>query len=106
MRLPGNVWDFGHCSGGRGGPTENEDHPARFPYRLARDAVLCFSNEGDLVVDPFVGSGTSLIAALDHDRRFLGGDNGDRERDGKPWVDIARDIAAGRYAQMMIGEVA
>lgn len=96
----GNVLAYGKVGRGNGGPTENEGHPARFPYALAADIVACFSNHGDLVVDPFLGSGTSMIAALDGGRRFFGGDLLCRTSDGKPWVDVARDLARDRYAQL------
>jgi len=112
--LPSTLWAYGNVSKGGGGPTENENHPARFPYRLARDVVLCFSNPGDLVVDPFLGSGTSLVAALDHGRRFFGGDllaRDRRDEKGRPlpghgdlWIDVAQQIAVDRYAQRILFE--
>ena len=49
-------------------------HPAVFPYKLAEDHVLTWSNEGDLVFDPFMGSGTTGIAALSNGRSFIGCD--------------------------------
>jgi hypothetical protein len=99
LKLPGTVWNYANTGAGHGGPTENEGHPARFPYALAADIVACFSNPGDLVVDPFVGSGTALVAALDGGRRFFGGDLLARGSDGMPWVDVARGIAEERYSQ-------
>ena len=47
-------------------------HPAVFPLRLAKDHILSWSNEGDLIFDPFLGSGTTRIAAYDTNRRFIG----------------------------------
>lgn len=47
-------------------------HPAPFPEQLAKDHILSWSNEGDLVYDPFMGSGTTGKMALDTDRRFIG----------------------------------
>ena len=47
-------------------------HPAVFPYQLAEDHILTWSNEGDLVFDPFTGSGTTASAALCNNRRFIG----------------------------------
>jgi len=43
-------------------------HPATFPISLARKVIELFSHKGELVLDPFVGSGTTLIAANDCDR--------------------------------------
>lgn len=47
-------------------------HPAKFPEALAHDHILSWSNEGDLVFDPFLGSGTTAKMALQLKRRFLG----------------------------------
>ena len=47
-------------------------HPAVFPYELARDHILSWSNEGDTVFDPFLGSGTTMQAALINGRKFIG----------------------------------
>ena len=47
-------------------------HPAVFPYQLAEDHILTWSNEGDLIFDPFTGSGTTASAALCNNRKFIG----------------------------------
>lgn len=47
-------------------------HPAVFPYQLAEDHILTWSNEGDLIFDPFTGSGTTASAALCNNRNFIG----------------------------------
>ena len=47
-------------------------HPATFPYKLACDHIISWSNEGDTVLDPFLGSGTTRIAAYDLNRQFIG----------------------------------
>jgi len=39
-------------------------HPATFPISLAKKVISLFTHEGELVLDPFVGSGTSLVAAF------------------------------------------
>lgn len=49
-------------------------HPATFPISLAKKVVELFSHEGELVLDPFVGSGTTLVAAQDLNRNALGFD--------------------------------
>lgn len=49
-------------------------HPAMFPMRLAKDHILSWSNEGDLVYDPFIGSGTTAIASINLSRNYLGSD--------------------------------
>ncbi len=47
-------------------------HPAVFPYTLARDHVLSWSNPGDIVLDPFMGSGTTGLACKETGRQFIG----------------------------------
>jgi DNA modification methylase len=60
-----NVWEI---------PPTKQDmgHPAPFPESLARDHIATWSNPGDLVLDPFCGSGTTARAALDLGRNFIG----------------------------------
>lgn len=52
----------------------NNDHPAKFPIELATRVIRLFSAPGDLVLDPFVGSGTTALAAIKESRRYLGFD--------------------------------
>ena len=47
-------------------------HPAMFPEALAKDHILTWSNERDLVLDPFAGSGTTLKMAKQNNRDYLG----------------------------------
>jgi DNA modification methylase len=49
-------------------------HPATFPISLAKKIIELFSHEGELVLDPFVGSGTTLLAAKDINRNAVGFD--------------------------------
>ena len=50
----------------------NEEHEAQFPEELARRVIRLFSAPGDLVLDPFVGSGTTAAVAAAEGRRYLG----------------------------------
>ena len=47
-------------------------NPTQKPLDLMKYLVLTYSNPGDLILDPFAGSGTTLVAAKDLDRRFIG----------------------------------
>ncbi|MBR1482788.1 MAG: site-specific DNA-methyltransferase [Ruminococcus sp.] len=49
-------------------------HPAVFPIAMAKRVIEQFTHEGELVIDPFVGSGTTLVAAQDLDRNAVGFD--------------------------------
>jgi DNA modification methylase len=49
-------------------------HPATFPISLSKRIIELFSHEGELVVDPFAGSGTTLVAAQDLNRNAVGFD--------------------------------
>ncbi len=49
-------------------------HPATFPLSLAHQIIKLFSHQGELIVDPFVGSGTTLLAARDLNRNAIGFD--------------------------------
>ncbi|MEI6194541.1 MAG: site-specific DNA-methyltransferase [Verrucomicrobiota bacterium] len=55
---------------GRSG--EKCGHPAQKPLKLVERIVLPSSNPGDLVLDPFLGSGTTAVVAQQHGRRWLG----------------------------------
>lgn len=51
---------------------ENTDHPTQKPEKLLAKLILASTNEGDAVLDPFLGSGTSAVAAKKLGRRFTG----------------------------------
>ncbi len=53
---------------------KNNPHPCPIPLEVARRIILLTTKKGDLVVDPFAGSGTVLIAAKMLGRRYLGFD--------------------------------
>ena len=74
-----NVWDI---------PTEKKSgevgHPAMMPERLAHDMIVSWSNEGDVVLDPFMGSGTTGRMCVKTKRDFVGIDVSEN------YVDLAR----------------
>ena len=59
-----NIWQYA-------GETK-VDHPAPFPEALVTDHILSWSNENDLVLDPFMGSGTTGVVCIKHNRKFIG----------------------------------
>ena len=65
-----NVWDA--KTAGQTGEAKKHDHPAMFPQELAQDHILSWSNEGDTVLDPFLGSGTTGVACVNTGRNFIG----------------------------------
>lgn len=69
---PGNVWEFSHvhyCNKNR------KLHPTQKPEALYERMILSSSNEGDIVLDPFLGSGTLLRVAQQTNRRATGFDS-------------------------------
>ena len=67
-----NIWYY---SVGLNGSTKDREafkHPAIFPEKLAKDHILSWSNEGDIVFDPFMGSGTTGKMAILNGRDFIG----------------------------------
>ena len=74
---------------------EKTEHPCQFPIELVERCVLALTNEGDIVLDPFMGVGSAAIAAVLHQRNFTGFEY-------KPeFVDIART----RYNQLESGSL-
>ena len=53
-------------------PQQKSDHPAPFPEALAHDHIISWSNPGDTVLDPFMGSGTTGVACVKTKRDFIG----------------------------------
>lgn len=69
------VWDLPNVKAGH---PEKTPHPCQFPIELAERCVLAFTDEGDWVLDPFVGTGSALIAALKHARNGSGIDRDEK----------------------------
>lgn len=66
---PGDVWTIPNVKSNH---VEKTDHPCQFPVELVERLVLALSDEDDWVLDPFVGVGSSMVAALRHKRRAAG----------------------------------
>ena len=66
-----NIWTFKTSKNGQ----EDEiayKHPAIFPSQLVRDHLISWSNEGDLIYDPFMGSGTTAKMSILNNRNWIG----------------------------------
>ena len=84
-KIDGNVWRI--VTGG-GHATKDKiayQHPAIFPEKLAHDHIISWSNEGDVVLDPFVGSGTTCKMAKQLNRNYIGIDI------SQEYIDIAEE---------------
>ncbi len=83
-----NLWQI------KRGKKIHKDHGAVFPVELVEKIILNFSNEGDLIIDPFMGTGTTGVACKMHNRNFTGFDK------SKKYFDFASErIAATDFKQ-------
>ena len=66
---PGDIWNIPNVKNNH---VEKTSHPCQFPLELVERFVLSMTNRNDWVLDPFLGSGTSIISALKHNRKGVG----------------------------------
>lgn len=66
---PGDLWVIPNVKSNH---VEKTEHPCQFPVELIERLVLSLTGEGDWVLDPFLGTGTTIIAAIRHGRRGVG----------------------------------
>lgn len=67
-----NVWEYNIGKGHSASDEFAHEHPAIFPEKLARDHIISWSNPGDLVYDPMIGSGTVAKMCILEGRKFIG----------------------------------
>lgn len=89
---PGDVWVIPNVKSNH---VEKTHHPCQFPVELIERLVLSLTNVDDWILDPFLGTGTSIIAAIRHGRRGAGAEV------VPVYVDMARD----RISQEMCGSL-
>ncbi len=70
LTFPSNIWN--DISVPFWSMSENSPHPTQKPEKLIAKLILAGSNKGDLVFDPFLGSGTSSVVAKKLDRKYVG----------------------------------
>ena len=96
---PSDVWEFPNVKHNH---PEKTVHPCQFPVELVERLVLALTDPGDRVFDPYMGVGSSVVAALMHGRIGLGCDNVDE------YVNIAADriddLRAGRLKTRPMGK--
>ena len=66
---PTDIWEIPNVKANH---VEKTDHPCQFPVELVERLVLALTDAGDTVLDPFVGSGSTCLAALAHSRKSVG----------------------------------
>jgi len=95
-RRRGNVWAMiNTCMNGTKDLIAWE-HPATFPEKLANDHIISWSNEGDLILDPLCGSGTTCKMAMVNNRNYIGIDISEE------YCEIARKRIAEHEQQLNI----
>jgi len=70
MKCRGTIWKYS-TSNSEGNRLKLK-HPATYPDKLVEDILFCFSDPGDVVLDPMCGSGTTCVVAAKNGRRFVG----------------------------------
>jgi len=72
-----DVWEFALCQGKERikGSNRRATHPTQKPQELFKRLIEMATNEGDTVLDPFIGSGTTAVTALDLKRLYIGIEN-------------------------------
>jgi adenine-specific DNA-methyltransferase len=66
---PSDVWEIPNVKSNH---VEKTDHPCQFPVELIERLVLSMTDPGDWIMDPFIGTGTTAVAALMHGRKAIG----------------------------------
>ena len=69
MKCRGTIWEY--MTAGDGTRLKHQ-HPATFPDKLPYDFIQCFCPQNGIVLDPFVGSGTTVLAAIQLERNYIG----------------------------------
>ncbi|MCK4593421.1 site-specific DNA-methyltransferase [bacterium] len=72
---PSDIWEIPNVKANH---VEKTDHPCQFPVELVERLILSMTDKGDWVLDPFLGVGTTAIAALAHNRRAVGAEVEDK----------------------------
>jgi site-specific DNA-methyltransferase (adenine-specific) len=85
-----NIWRYGT------GNNDKTGHPAVMPEQLANDHIITWSNEGDIVYDPFMGSGTTAKMAIINNRKWIGSET------SSEYCDIIKKRVSNVNAQLQM----
>lgn len=92
---PSDVWQIAKATSGTNrSAAERTSHPAQFPEDLIKRIILGFTNENDLILDPFFGSGTTGVVAIEYNRRFLGFEINEE------YCEIAKERLQNKYNEL------
>ena len=87
-QLKSNVWEL---------PADAKNtHPAPFPVILAANCINATTNEGDLIYDPYMGSGTTAVASAMYNRNFIGSEL------YQPYIDMANKRLKPIFSQIKL----
>jgi DNA modification methylase len=92
-KIKGNIWEY--VVGKNKEDQEAKGHPAPFPCELAMDHIMSWTNEGDLVLDPMCGSGTTCKMANKLGRDFIGFDI------GREYIELAKSRIFGQVGDTL-----
>ncbi len=92
---PGDVWIFPKVTSGRNRSSrERTPHPAQFPMAVIERIIKASSNPGDVIFDPFLGSGTTAVVAMSLGRYFVGFEIQEK------YCEIAKQRILNRYDEI------
>ncbi len=85
IKLKNNIWSYATGKSNSTSFNKAFNHPAIFPEKLATDHITSWSNQGDIILDPMCGSGTTCAMAQEAGRKYIGIDVSQK------YVDIAKE---------------
>lgn len=86
------IWEIPNCKANH---PEKTTHPCQYPIELVQRCVLALTDEDDVVLDPFAGAGTTLLAAAISNRRGIGAE----------WTPEYCELVRGRFAELSAGNL-
>lgn len=94
---PSDVWQISKVtSGAKRSSKERTPHPAQFPLEMIERIIKASSNENDLILDPFMGSGTTAVAALANGRKVIGFELNEK------YIEIAKERIENHLYQQVV----